>query len=202
MDRPVPDDPSSLLGTTHSCQGFPTTPAELVAAWEATVLPREAWNHAAHLTVALWYLRNDPRDTAIDRMKTGIRRFNAAQGNPTGYHETLTLAWCAVILEFLAVVDRGQPIAGLVVELLERCGDKNFLYHFYSRERLASDEARRSWVAPDLRDLGPTVRYLFSGSGVPSAASGEFGSTGAAISPSTSAGASSSLGSSSVWRSP
>ena len=34
-------------------------------------------------------------------MREGIRRFNLSHGNTTGYHETITLAWIAVISRFL-----------------------------------------------------------------------------------------------------
>jgi hypothetical protein len=125
----------------------------LVRGFEGCTLPRSEWTHQAHLTVALWYLRTYTREEATDRIREGIRRFNLSQGNRTGYHETITLAWVAVIVRFLAERDRGQPVSALVGELLERCGDKSFLLHFYSEDVLMSDQARRGWVPPDLRPI-------------------------------------------------
>lgn len=123
---------------------------ELVQAFESCTLPRAEWKHAAHLTVALWYLRRLPRAEATDRLRRGIQRYNACQGNGVGYHETITLAWIAVVTRFLADCDFGQSQAALTLGLLERCGDKLYLQRFYSRGVLMSDEARRTWVPPDL----------------------------------------------------
>ena len=56
--------------------------------------------------MALWYLRRHNRDEATRLIRDGIQRYNERQGNLTGYHETITLAWVAVIERFLAVRDR------------------------------------------------------------------------------------------------
>jgi hypothetical protein len=137
-----------------------TTDAEietLVRAFEDCTLPRAGWTHQKHLTVALWYLRHYARDQATERIREGIRRFNLSHGNTTGYHETITLAWVAVIDRFLARNDHGQPLSLLVRGLLEQCGDKGYLRWFYTEDVLMSDEARRSWVPPDLCPLESPV---------------------------------------------
>ena len=64
----------------------------LVRRFEDCTLPREAWTHRAHLSVAVWYLFHFSRAEATERIRTGIQRYNASQGNSTGYHETITLA--------------------------------------------------------------------------------------------------------------
>ena len=131
----------------------------LVRAFEDGSLPRSGWTHREHLTVALWYLRHHPREEATGRIREGIRRFNLSHGNTTGYHETITLAWVAVIARFLADRDERQPLWRLVVGLLEQCGDKDYLLQFYSNNVLMSDEARRGWVPPDLRPLESPARF-------------------------------------------
>jgi hypothetical protein len=125
----------------------------LVRSFEDGSLPRSEWTHARHLVVALWYVRRLGRDGATGLVRDGIRRFNERHGNPTGYHETITLAWVAVIDVFLAGRDRDRPISVLVGELLEECGDKGYLLRFYSRDRLFSDEARGRWVPPDRGEI-------------------------------------------------
>jgi hypothetical protein len=125
----------------------------LVRAFEGCTLPPSEWTHQAHLTVALWYLRNYTRDDATDRIREGIRRFNLSRGNTTGYHETITLAWVAVIVRFLAERDHGEPLSTLVRELLGECGTTSYLLRFYSEDVLRSDKARRVWVQPDLRPI-------------------------------------------------
>jgi GNAT superfamily N-acetyltransferase len=126
----------------------------LVRAFEDCSLPRAGWTHREHLTVALWYLRHHPREEATNRIREGIRRFNLSHGNATGYHETITLAWVAVIARFLGESEREEPLSSLVGALLKECGDKDYLLRFYSEDALLSDAARRSWVAPDLGPQG------------------------------------------------
>ncbi len=121
----------------------------MIRGFEGGSLPRSQWTHARHLVMALWYLRSHGREVATRRIRDGIQRYNERQGNPTGYHETITLAWIAVIDGFLNHRDRNQRISALAEELLEEFGDKDYLLRFYSRERLFSVEARSRWVRPD-----------------------------------------------------
>ena len=121
----------------------------LVRAFEECTLPHAAWTHREHLTVALWYLRRHPRHEATQRMRAGILRFNGRHGRLAGYHETITLAWIALIACFLAERDEGQSIAALTNDLIKACGEKDYLLRHYSKEVLLSDPARRGWVPPD-----------------------------------------------------
>jgi len=138
-----------------------TTDAEIesfIRAFEDGSLPRSEWTHARHLVLAMWYIRRHGRDRAIGLIRDGIRRYNERHGNPTGYHETITLAWVAVIDHFLGGRDRGVPLSALAGELLAECGERDYLLRFYSRERLFSDEARGRWVPPDRGEIARTER--------------------------------------------
>jgi hypothetical protein len=126
---------------------------ELVRAFEDCTLPSAAWTHAAHLSVAFWYLLSWPHDEATRRIRCGIQRYNATHNKGLAYHETITLAWIKVIERFLDEHDRRLPAADLLDRLLDRCSDKNYLLRFYSRERLLSAEARAVWLPPDVAEL-------------------------------------------------
>jgi hypothetical protein len=125
-----------------------------IRAFEDGSLPKSEWTHSKHLVMALWYLMRYDSARAIGLIREGIQRYNARQGNHTGYHETITLAWVAVVERFLSVRDLGVPESVLAEELLRQCGGKDYLLRFYSRERLFSDEARHGWVSPDLGEIG------------------------------------------------
>ncbi len=125
-----------------------------IRAFEDCSLPRSEWTHGRHLIMALWYVRRHRRDQATTLIRDGIQRYNEAKGNLTGYHETITRAWIAVIERLLRMRDRALPDSVLAAELLQECGEKNYLLRFYSKERLLSDEARRGWVDPDLAPIG------------------------------------------------
>ncbi len=134
-----------------------TTDAEiegLVRGFEDCTLPKARWTHHAHLTVALWYLRRHPRAEAERRMRDGICRYNhSVGGSPTAYHETITLAWLAVIGRFLGAADAERSDAELTRQLVAACGDKDHLLRYYSRAALFSEDARQRWVPPDLRAI-------------------------------------------------
>ena len=122
-----------------------------IRAFEDGSLPKSEWNAFRHLVMALWYIRRHGRDEATVLIRNGIRRYNQRHDNPNGYHETITSG--------LGCGDR--TISGgeglrlrcyrvLAADLLNECGEKDYLLRFYSRERLFSDEARHGWVVPDL----------------------------------------------------
>lgn len=132
---------------------------ELVREFESCTLPRERWTHRAHLAVGLWYLSRLPEGEASDRIRTGIQRFNEAKGvrqtRDGGYHETITRFYIWAVARFLAESDRDRPLIELADELYDRCGDRGLPLRYWSKERLASWEARVGWVDPDLRELEP-----------------------------------------------
>jgi hypothetical protein len=125
----------------------------MVRSFEDGSLPRSEWTHTSHLVVGFWYLSHHPRDRATGLMRDGIKRYNHLHGRDAGYHETITLAWLAVIAAFLARCDRAQPIAALAHGLIDSCGDKDYLLRYYSKELLMSDAARQAWVSPDRRPI-------------------------------------------------
>src|SRR5262245_54606656 len=98
--------------------------ASIVAAFEEGSLPRSQWHHRTHLIVASWYLSHLERAEAKQRICQGIQHYNCCQGIPntaeSGYHETLTLFWIAVVTRFLKTAERGWSRLELVNRLLAR----------------------------------------------------------------------------------
>jgi hypothetical protein len=81
----------------------------LSAAFESCTLPFTSWSHRMHVRVAFLYLSRFGLDEAIDRMRSGIKAYNAAHGVQDGpgmgYHETTTLAFLRLMQR--AVEQRG-----------------------------------------------------------------------------------------------
>ncbi|OUL20687.1 hypothetical protein [Nostoc sp. 106C] len=128
----------------------------LVQQFEACTLHRSGWNHAAHLTIAVWYLSICSKTEAIARIRTGIQHYNQCNGimttSSSGYHETLTLFWIAIACRFLAVTNHNASISALINDFISTYGEqKTLFYEYYSHELIMSWEARQSWVAPDLK---------------------------------------------------
>ena len=131
----------------------------LVRAFESGELPRAAWTHRAHLTVALWYLLRFPAQEATELIRIGIQRYNQSQGIITtrenGYHETLTQFWIRMVWRSVSNVSSAHAsLSDMANEVAARYSDKNLPLQYYSRERLNSWEARISWVEPDVKLFG------------------------------------------------
>jgi hypothetical protein len=126
----------------------------LVDGFEDTTLPTERYTHAAHLWVALVFVRRYGLEGARARVPAAIRRYNAATGRaPSAYHETITQAWLAIVARFLRDDDSGQSLGVLADALVAKCGDKHHLAAYYSPDVLMSEEARAGFVPPDRTPL-------------------------------------------------
>jgi hypothetical protein len=129
----------------------------LIHAFQEGNLSRSQWTHEAHLTVALWYLCYDSEQEAINAIRHGIKRYNSVQGIETtknsGYHETLTLFWVRIIRGYLADESQNRSIVHLANGLIAKYADRTLPFHYYTRERLMSWEARINWVEPDKRAI-------------------------------------------------
>ena len=121
----------------------------------ACTLTRPEWTHEAHLAATAYLLLRRP-DVDLDAELPGIiRRFNESVGgvnNDTeGYHETITRCFLHGVRVFLKEADLSLPLYALVNELLlSPMGRRDWPLRFYSRERLFSVEARRTYVEADL----------------------------------------------------
>ena len=125
------------------CEGF-----------AACTLPKEQWTNAAHWAGAIWLIRARPDMLPERDMPDMIRRYNLSVGGENtdtgGYHETITQASIRATRAFLAERREDEPLhlahAALMAGPL---GEREWLLAYWSRERLFSVEARRSWVDPD-----------------------------------------------------
>ncbi|MBN8420912.1 MAG: hypothetical protein J0L73_18490 [Verrucomicrobia bacterium] len=124
--------------------------------FEDQSLPKELWNHRAHLKVAYLYLRRLPYPEALERLRTGIKSYNAAhciQDTPTGgYHETMTQVWLQLVHTALRQFGPADT-ADAFFDTQTQLSDQRTPLLFYSRDRLMSPEAKRSLIEPDLAPL-------------------------------------------------
>jgi len=128
----------------------------VVRGFESCATPPAEFTHAAHLVVALCYLRGSRLAVAqaAARMRAGLYRYLDHNGvDRQKYNETITLFWLKRVRGFLDRTDAARPLAELANEMLELCGDAKLVNDYYSKERLFSEEARAAWVEPDLKLL-------------------------------------------------
>jgi hypothetical protein len=123
-----------------------------IQAWEAGVLPKAEWTHAAHVAVGAYYRVRYP-STAFERTRSGILRYNEAVGTSntetSGYHETLTRLWSLVLAKTVEGFTDPWEAVSHAVEKFGQVRDLHSLY--YSFDVVRSTEARRTWIPPDLK---------------------------------------------------
>jgi hypothetical protein len=125
------------------------TDDELIAALEDTTLPETRFDHTAHLRTAYLLLRRDGFPSAIARMSSALKRYAASKGKADRYHETITVAYLALVQQHMAMrgdADGWPHFARANPELF----DRRLLQHYYRDETLRSDLARRTFVMPSL----------------------------------------------------
>lgn len=129
---------------------------ELVQAFEDCTLARSEWTHAAHLTIALWYLIHSPF-TATEKIRCGIQRYNHAHSIELtlndGYHETITLFWVHLIRIYLSHININDSLLKLTNQLIDHYADPSVLFEYYSYDRLFSALAHSTWLEPNLKSF-------------------------------------------------
>ena len=116
----------------------------------------EDFTHAAHLTVALWYLTQSGMSEATARMRAHLLRF-INHYKEQGYNETITVFWLRVVRRFmeaaLAGEERVRSMTEMANELTANYNDSRLIYDYYSKELLSTQAAKADFVEPDLRPL-------------------------------------------------
>lgn len=119
---------------------------EEIAALEAGELDPAVFPHREHVRLGFEILSRHRFAEAAARMSRGLTRLAAKGGHPEKYNETITIAFLAVIAERKArgACSNWPEFIAANRELL----DKDFLQRWYSREELASDLARSTFLLP------------------------------------------------------
>ena len=135
----------------------------LIQQFEDLTLPFDQWTHRTHVKVAFLYLREHGLDGGLERMRAGIKAYNAAndvpEGPDVGYHETVTVAFCRLIDVTMRAwgKDRPTPTADDFCDTHPQLMSPRVLRFFYSPRLGESPEAKICFVEPDLTDLPQTV---------------------------------------------
>lgn len=131
---------------------------ELVKQFETCCLPKEKWTHEAHFVMALWYCSHQPLPLAMQSIRDGIKKYNTSVGGAntdhSGYHETITVFYAQLIVNYLLTNDKTRQFENILNGLFKQPFlVKDFPLQYYSKELLMSTEARRDWIPPDIRSL-------------------------------------------------
>jgi hypothetical protein len=131
---------------------------DVVARFTLRTLSHKEWTHVAHLAVGAWHVHTYGAEQALAKLRTSIRQLNDRHGTPntatSGYHETITAAYVALIDAFLVACEPHTELPDRLRLLLESPMSGNrFLLRFWTQALLMSPAARASWVPPDVAAL-------------------------------------------------
>ena len=124
---------------------------------ESCEFPVAEFSHRAHLRLAYVYLVENDTDPSVELMRDTLHRLLAHNGiEPDAkYHETLTKAWMMAVRHFMQSTDDVSS-ADDFIKINSQILDSKIMLTHYSAEVLFSDEARQTFVQPDLE---PIPRY-------------------------------------------
>jgi hypothetical protein len=113
-------------------------------------LPADQFHHEQHVQVAWLFVRKHGMPGALAEFTAAIKRFADAKGANGLYHETITWAFLLLIAERQArrPAETWAQFEADNPDLL--AWKPSILERYYSRELLASDLARRTFLMPDL----------------------------------------------------
>lgn len=141
IEKPEP------LATNCGMRSDEGTVEQQLASLEAGELDLTAFPHAEHVRLAFHILERHPFGEAVTRFSRGL--LTAKIGKPEVYHQTVTVAFLAVIGERRARASCAdwEEFIATNPDLL----DKDCMSRWYAPEQLASEIARRTFVLPQRR---------------------------------------------------
>jgi hypothetical protein len=121
-------------------------------AFEDCTLPHNQFPHRAHVRMAWLYLRAHAWEIAVQKITDGIRRFAAANGADSKYHETITIFWARLVSYAISCAPDVTDFETFIARYPHLL-DGGLLKRHYSAEMIRSEAARHAWVEPDLRPM-------------------------------------------------
>jgi hypothetical protein len=131
--------------------------AAFLAAFEGHTLPKTAFTHAAHATVAACYLHTSDAATVLPKIRAAIRSFNESVGGANtetaGYHETLTVFWLRIVDRLLSEKSPASRLQAARLAVANFGEGRGLHTAYYSGDIVNNRIARRQWIEPDLQPL-------------------------------------------------
>jgi hypothetical protein len=125
--------------------------AQELLAFEAGRIEPADFPHREHVRFAYGMLAHYSLGETLIRFRRGLGHIARKAGKPQLYHETVTVAFLAVISERRAI--SGATEWGEFVAANPDLLDKNLLLRWYAREQLESELARKTFCLPTRREM-------------------------------------------------
>jgi hypothetical protein len=127
------------------------TDQAFIDAFIAGQLEPAGFDHRAHLRAAFLLLRQAPFLEACIAMRDGLQKLATRLGKPDLYHETVTVAFMALVAERISAMP--MEWESFIAQHPTLC-ERGLLDGWYSKTLLASENARKTFAMPDLIEGG------------------------------------------------
>jgi hypothetical protein len=127
--------------------------------FEDRTLPFDQWTHRAHVKMSYLYLTALPFDAALEKIRGGIKAYNAhnkvPKGPTSGYNETTTVAFAYLIAATIRAYEQTHPVksAEEFCDMHPQLMTRHALRLFYSPQRRMHPLAKTQFIEPDLAPL-------------------------------------------------
>ena len=121
--------------------------------FEDKSLDPNEFSHKGHLRLAWLYLKFNAFEEAINKLCKGIKSFASFHGQPNKFHKTITVSISYIIALRLKEqrFSYFDDFLGENIDLIENW--RELLKKYYSFDLLENEEARVSFIEPDLKDF-------------------------------------------------
>lgn len=111
------------------------------------------FHHREHLRIAYVLIVKYGVEEAFSRIRSDILGFLDHLGaGDAKYHETITYAWLLVVQHFMQISGRAHNFESFL-QKNDMLLDPSILNNHYSKALLASGEAKKHYVEPDLEPI-------------------------------------------------
>ncbi|HSE32996.1 MAG TPA: hypothetical protein VLA93_15595 [Pyrinomonadaceae bacterium] len=125
---------------------------QVVRDFENCTTGKDAFHHEQHLLVATYYLQSLSVEEATERMRNALFNFlDHHRVDTQKYNETLTVFWIAMVALELKKLPANTTLVEKSNSVVTALSNGKLALDFYSDGLLWSDDARKVFVVPDLK---------------------------------------------------
>ncbi|MFC7773860.1 hypothetical protein [Flavobacterium sp. GCM10027622] len=129
---------------------FEFTDAEFIQQLSDCTLPAALFSHEAHLRLAWIQLQHNHVEQAIDIIRVQIQNYAASLGAKDKYHETITVASVKAVAFFIQKTQSTTFLELVTQNQSLKTHFKSLLATHYSTDIFQSEEAKKTFLKPDL----------------------------------------------------
>lgn len=124
----------------------------IVSDFETCRTGKDDFHHAHHLVVAIVYLESLSLEAAVKKLREALLRFLDHHSIDTQkYNETLTVFWLEMVARELRRLPEDSAMVDKCNFVIEGLDNPKLASEYYSDGILWSEQARKTFVSPDLR---------------------------------------------------